>query len=566
MAMTSFEFTKNALCAFLKKDGPGIIALKGNWGVGKTFLWKETLNEFPAKENATFSYVSLFGISTVDKLRRTIVSRRAPLPKSATSRSRIVQKGVKAASMLRYIDIKYVKSTELFTDAIEEGLMRDMIVCIDDLERKEADFSEHTLLGFITSLRDEKNCKVVLLYNEEEVSKNKSIGPTLAEYREKVIDAEVTLQPTANECYDLVFGKGEVDLKPLPQSGGLFFAEDSRTIREIFDAGKVANIRVLRRTRETLAYFKGRLDSQFPLQWPAFARQIVKLCILHFMHGNEFQLREILEKDRWVQMQMDRRENKETGEQDRFQSVYDLSFHPSDTDALISDYLITGYVDFAGYGALLDKAEGTFRQTELGVKLRENWNLLWDNFRAPQEEFILTQTVFLKENFAKIGLSEIGQFASVAKMLGDYPEIQEMLERKISEFVIATQDLEDHEVMYLTTVPTEVAERVFSLRATQSPIPKPIREAIAAMSGRDAWSPNDIRFLTKYSEDDFYQWLLSETKASLLSNLKIFRQRIPDNETGEGVRKKLENALRRLAARSKIDEFRVTSGVDLSVK
>jgi hypothetical protein len=89
-----------------------------------------------------------------------------------------------------------LKNTELWADAVENQALRGMVVCIDDLERKEESLSASALLGLITSLRDERSCKVVLLFNETKAAANKEFAPVLAEFREKVIDREILLNPT----------------------------------------------------------------------------------------------------------------------------------------------------------------------------------------------------------------------------------------------------------------------------------------------------------------------------------------------------------------------------------
>lgn len=67
---------------------------------------------------------------------------------------------------------------------------KQLLVCIDDFERRGKGLTVNSLLGYITKLTLEKNCKVVLILNEEQLT-----GDSAAEYatyREKVIDWEVT--------------------------------------------------------------------------------------------------------------------------------------------------------------------------------------------------------------------------------------------------------------------------------------------------------------------------------------------------------------------------------------
>ena len=92
------------------------------------------------------------------------------------------------------------------------GLCRRCATALsDDLERKEDSVTPSALLGFITNLRDERRCKVVLLYNESKTNENKAFSAAIAEYREKVIDHEVLLNPTVPQCFKIIFGDGKFD-------------------------------------------------------------------------------------------------------------------------------------------------------------------------------------------------------------------------------------------------------------------------------------------------------------------------------------------------------------------
>src|SRR5689334_9930956 len=58
---------------FLTSDRAAVLALKGAWGVGKTFAWGKLIEEnkdklLPAK----YAYVSLFGIAALSELRVAI--------------------------------------------------------------------------------------------------------------------------------------------------------------------------------------------------------------------------------------------------------------------------------------------------------------------------------------------------------------------------------------------------------------------------------------------------------------------------------------------------------------
>ena len=58
---------------FFKSETPEVIAIKGHWGVGKTFGWNKWLGEVKTAGRIgleRYSYVSLFGINSLDDLKQ----------------------------------------------------------------------------------------------------------------------------------------------------------------------------------------------------------------------------------------------------------------------------------------------------------------------------------------------------------------------------------------------------------------------------------------------------------------------------------------------------------------
>ena len=64
---------------FMLSDEPEIMAIKGDWGVGKTYNWEKTL--LSAKKEKliglnNYSYVSLFGIDSLSKFKYAIFENK----------------------------------------------------------------------------------------------------------------------------------------------------------------------------------------------------------------------------------------------------------------------------------------------------------------------------------------------------------------------------------------------------------------------------------------------------------------------------------------------------------
>lgn len=74
-----------------------------------------------------------------------------------------------------------------------------VIVCLDDFERKGAKLSNTDVLGLVTYLKEERDCKVVLLLNDMKLDDRK----TFDNYLEKVVDLDLRFEPTPEEIANI---------------------------------------------------------------------------------------------------------------------------------------------------------------------------------------------------------------------------------------------------------------------------------------------------------------------------------------------------------------------------
>jgi hypothetical protein len=68
----SIDILKAQIWRFLKSDTPEVLAIKGAWGVGKTYSWNKFLNKANNRNEISlerYSYVSLFGVDSLEELR-----------------------------------------------------------------------------------------------------------------------------------------------------------------------------------------------------------------------------------------------------------------------------------------------------------------------------------------------------------------------------------------------------------------------------------------------------------------------------------------------------------------
>src|SRR5699024_4217438 len=65
---------KNQVTKFLTTATPEVLAIKGSWGVGKTYAWNKWLRGINQTEVAykRYSYVSLFGLASIDEVKQAL--------------------------------------------------------------------------------------------------------------------------------------------------------------------------------------------------------------------------------------------------------------------------------------------------------------------------------------------------------------------------------------------------------------------------------------------------------------------------------------------------------------
>lgn len=199
---------------FLESKENVVLAIKGHWGVGKTYTWSKIVEENREKMSpASYCYVSLFGMSSIAEIRTEIVAKTIPtkligkesdfetINKEWTA---YFGKGIKALSRIRNVfeGLPYVKNISVGFDVLSAHLIRETVICLDDFERLDAGkVSTDALLGLISSLKEEKKCKIVLIFNEDGLADN----GTYKKYREKVVDVELLFSPTPLEAAELAF-------------------------------------------------------------------------------------------------------------------------------------------------------------------------------------------------------------------------------------------------------------------------------------------------------------------------------------------------------------------------
>ena len=80
--MLAQQQIKHRISKFLSTPDPVTICIRGVWGTGKTHAWKEWVKDTKDNlQNERYSYVSLFGIDSLNDLKFQIFQQALPKEK-----------------------------------------------------------------------------------------------------------------------------------------------------------------------------------------------------------------------------------------------------------------------------------------------------------------------------------------------------------------------------------------------------------------------------------------------------------------------------------------------------
>lgn len=240
------DYAGKIIDGFLDQSNPGVLLITGGWGGGKTYAFREALRRRREEfKGASYSYSSLIGVENLDKLKRNIYDNIHETNGNTshpivwyTSIAEWVNK--KKRSALTTALNAPVVTKHLGDDhavSLSTGGVKNIIVCIDDVERRPISLSIKDILEYAANLRDHKNCKVVIIYNLKTDSQEAT--DVLIDMFEKMVDCHVSYDPPPDRAFELAIQS--VQHIWLAQKHAIDF------LKSICVQLRITNIRVIKR-------------------------------------------------------------------------------------------------------------------------------------------------------------------------------------------------------------------------------------------------------------------------------------------------------------------------------
>ena len=228
----------------INKNDEVVISISGEWGIGKTYFWKEIFLDKYKEElkDKKIAYISLFGMESLNDIRTSIVFQLSPTKNKINwlnKKSKNLLNGFKNTFKSDDISMSFGLNTiSSILSILASGDFKNVIICFDDFERISSKIDLKDILGLISELKEQKKCKVIMILNEKELEKLSNIegekhSDIFKTYKEKIIDIDLLFEPSVDESFKNAITNLDIKF-------------DKNIFKDIFNVCEVKNIRVIR--------------------------------------------------------------------------------------------------------------------------------------------------------------------------------------------------------------------------------------------------------------------------------------------------------------------------------
>ncbi|WP_243347034.1 P-loop NTPase fold protein [Parabacteroides sp. FAFU027] len=194
---------------YLSSDTNHALMITGEWGTGKTFYFKNTLHcqisDTSVYCNQTKKYkpihISLFGLKSVEQIQSEIFLSIYPLLKNKAVKlgASIFKSLIKGISKLKQLDGCYEIASDIEIKKEEWISFDELVICFDDLERISESLKLEEFIGFVNSLVENENVKILIIANEGKIDHER-----YHVLKEKVIGNCIEFVQDLNAIYDSI--------------------------------------------------------------------------------------------------------------------------------------------------------------------------------------------------------------------------------------------------------------------------------------------------------------------------------------------------------------------------
>jgi hypothetical protein len=548
----SIESIKSRIDFFLSMSEPYVMAIKGEWGVGKTYAWNKYLIEARKDgrvPSGKYSYVSLFGIKNLDQLKEAIFSNamsnehagEQPSLQSFQNNTKNLLDSFSRQSWKFVKDLPYLNHATPAIQAWSFMSVSKYLICIDDLERKGASLEVKEVLGLISLLKEQKDCKVVLLLNDgtKEVE-------DYSKYKEKVLDLELYFSPLPEESANIAYDKSKDFHEKL----------SGYTIRL-----EISNIRILK-----------KIESTVSLLWPLLdgCDEEIKTKVIHsavlmgWSHyhpkaGTDVPTLEFIEAVENIYMSD--KDSASEKEKDWREILLNYKFMRIDElSKTIAEIVRYGYFNVGHVKSVINRANEKVIYSRKAKGMTRAWTIFHSSFKDNETEVLQAFIDGVKESVEHIGVNDLDSIITVIRDLGGSKEATSIIDffiesRKSTPEIFNLKSFD----VFRAIKDEELNERFSSAYAIIKP-QEDFRTVISRLSISNGWRDEDIDVLDGVTQQEYYEFFKKMDDPDLSSIVAAclkFARLTNADEKMNSISQKVKGALSDISNESKLNKMRM---------
>lgn len=565
---------EKSLKAFFESEAK-VAVIKGDWGVGKTYFWDNYISKRIRSGDISqiaYSYISLFGSSSLDDVRRQIFHNAKAISSdeivgkafedefnkssSLFNKAPWVKAGLsnvqKKAPLISWFSknsqsLPFVSKFSGMISSLEYSLVKNYIVCIDDLERKGEALAVREVMGLVDELAQRKDCKVVLIFNESSFD-NKEDKNQFESYREKVVDVEVNHNPTCKENLSCIFPDDYIRYSTLEKTANIL---------------EIKNIRVIKKIKWVLDYFDAYVIGKNARIIDDLIIHTTLLCCFYYIKDKDLTyeiLKEQLSSSSWMAYLLDKEKEIPPGEKRYSSLASSMNLNSSVFDQHITFFLENGYVDDEALRNTVSEFEEKVRVDSVSSRIRNAWEIYSESFSDNLGDFKKALTDILDEEMPRLGLSD---FASAIDILEEFGEdITGYVDKFVQIHAESLSGIDPRHSWDLGRFRCknlkDKIEELHNKRKNHN-----IDDVSYKIAVDRGWNPEDIDFLNSLNKDDYLKWmkenpkdLVTKVRGGLLT-FRSIQSSAGDQYKYKNISDNVVSALKEIASENELNRYRV---------
>ncbi|MBB7576048.1 hypothetical protein HEM35_023445 [Escherichia coli] len=400
-------------------------------------------------------------------------------------------------------------------------------------------------MGLIDELAQRKNCKIILVFNEDSLS-DENDKKTFKEYREKIVDLELKYDPVVKDNFDCVFAKD--------YSGYEYIFNVSNRLN-------IRNIRILKKIRNVINSFDPLLSDADNLVRNEFVLHATLLCWSYYSHSDDLSYEEfrlLLRDKSWLSFTSEKESEYSSAEKLYASLASSLNFRKSVFDDEIDFFIKNGYVrnndEFRG---LINLKNNEVKVSKLEERIKQAWSIYHGSFLDNKEAFIDALVSILDNELNDV---DIRSFDSMISILQDFNYPIDSYVEKYSNLLEATRDFSDtRSRMILRDIRSaSLREKINEL--IESGKNHTIDEVAETLMKSNGWNPDVIDYLSQVPVNEFVDWMKSNP-IELIDKIRYGLLKFSNMQSSDpkysSITENVTAALRIIASENDFNRFRI---------